>query len=582
MSHEVLPSRLGKEALPGLLSQIDIRNGLVVLAKALWILEDKGPLSAPVQLALATRLLGPAALGRARLLLQVEPHRVLFFRPQVHLAIKYLCRYGQLNEPSKPVASGQVQTIGTALLAATDLIAQESIRLGESLPPEDRLTTIALQLALGEHLMKSPNPLHDFVRAKSMYVGHHNAFALSPPPDFMDLDAVFSAAVGVPISEYLDICLGFLFNLIRYRGSADLMPDRKDFILLHPKKWFSSSNVKPEHVVAIVESISTTPQRIASTLGQQTSREQAHDFLSFKLAPLIGLGDDTYVPVSYDFIIERLSSGTYWVLFDYLRTQAQPNSHLRWSRYHGLLFERHAQEVANAIVEQHAGEYGPLVADAAYGPPKSQRRTSDAILVSPDHMIIVEVTASRLTARRTVALGMPEAFFDDCEKVVLKKADELASFIRDLVSGKVVLDGTPLLRDNRTIYPVLVALEGFPKIYPIDNYIYSELSTRRTFEGLSVAPLSILAVEDFEYIARYPPASVAGLMSAWHADSRFPFISLSEFMSESYPQQAWDPSPWFQDAFHRTIDEAARTIFGVTFEDIVAQAGSLPAGDLGA
>jgi hypothetical protein len=581
-SHELFPSRLGKEAIPRLLSHVDAFNGLLVLAKLLWVLEDKGSVSQPIQLALAPRFLGLAAAAKARLLLTSDPYRTLFFRPQIHLAMKHLLLHGQWNTPHLPVGPPQVQTLGTALFAATDQIAEESMRLRDALQEKDRPTAIALQLALGEYLMKSPNPLHDFVRTDAMYGTIHSQISKSHPPDFIDLDPVFMDATGVPLPTYLQIGLGLLLNLMRYRGSAQLLPEERNFIVFHPHTWFSSSRVSTDHVTAFMHSVSQTPEALLASAQQQSERELAHDFLAMKLFPFIRLGNDAYVPVSYDFVVERLSSATYWTFFDHLRAKGPPKSHLRWSSYHGLLFERYVQSIAHELMAQHSSEYSALITDAAYNVGKLQKKTSDAILVSQSNMVIMEATASRLTAKRTVALGIPEAFFDDCDKVVFQKAAELARFIRDLLDNEVVVDGTSLRPDGRILYPVLVTLEGFPKILPIDNFIYTEIGRSRIFEGLPVQPLSILSIEDLEFVARYPPQCLSGLLEAWQKDVRFPYLTLSQFISETSGLDSAGSSHWFDAAFKAVLDKSARAILGSSFETILTRDQPQPPHDIGA
>ena len=578
-SEDIFPTRLGKESIPRLLSHIDVYSGLVALCKIEWALEDKGQIDLQTQLDLAAHLLAPTALSRALLLIRNEPHRILFFRPQVHLAMKLLCIYGQTHEPPAGVGRAELQTIGTALFAATDMIAAESVRVQQSLRDQDPHQRIAHQLTLGEHMLKPPNSLLDFLRAKAMYVRIHNSLDPCPFPALQDLETLFGKAVGVPLSTHLEIGLGLLLNLQKFRRTPHLLPPKKNFILFQPQSWFSPSQVNPSFVSASLRTIAQTPEALAETTRAQSPRELSHDFLAMKLSPMIELADDTYAPVSYDFVSERLSSGTFWTIFDYLRDVLPSDQHLRWSEYHGLLFELYVREIAQELIAQHPNEY-TLVADATYQLGKRRKKTSDAILLGADHVLVIEATAARLTARRTYALGLQEAFREDCDKVIFNKARELAAFLDDLLGDRVSVGETQLSIKDRIVFPVLVAIEGFPKMPPIDDYIYDEIGAKGTFDDLPVQPLSILSIEDLELISREPPASLFELFRAWHSHPHFRYISLSAFFADSTIPRSAAATAWYDSAVTRTLNEATHTIFGKSLAEIIEAERGASAGDL--
>jgi hypothetical protein len=570
LSRELFGNTLGAESIPNFIRGLDLRNSLTSLAKAVWLLEDKGALSREAQYYLATQYLIATRLPLARNLLR-DPSRILYFEPQLLALMKYVCLHSQLNDPPKFVTTREVVTLGTALHAATDLIARESIRIRRSLEFEDRLSNVVLQLSLGEHMIKSRRPLFEVIRSKLMYVKSHQILKEDPPNNFIDIDDVFFEATGVSINEYLEVGLGFIFNLLRYRGSQTMLPLDKDFILFHPLNWFSKSKLDKDSTEKIFRIVSQPINEFRASIENQNNRELGYDFLSMKSRPLLKLGRDTFLPFSYDFVIEKFTTGVYWMIFDHLLQHYDDDKQLRFSEYNGLLFERYVAEIASVIFSRDIkGER--FLTDEVYYKGKSTFRTSDAILSGEDYLILIEATASRITAKRTLAQGIAEAFIDDCDKVVWKKARELDRFIKDIYEGSVEVNGLEIPIKEK-IFPVIVTIEGFPKIPSIDEYIIRGIEEMEILQQSSTLPLSILSIDDLEDAAKDDGLLLHKAILNWQSHNNFPFISLSQFLSLEQDILSGKESDWFSDNLKTTMNEACITIFNRSYDEIIAEEG---------
>lgn len=572
LSEEVFGHRLGAEALPRLVSHLDANNSLVSLAKAVWALEDKGPLSQQVQYAFASQYLAPVRQLTAKQLLS-DPSRILYFRPQLHTAMKFVAMHARQNEPSEPVTGDALHRLGTAAHAATDLIARESERISRSLGDNDRVKRISLQLVTGEHLMPGRRLLNDIARSKIMYVYLHEEFRNSPPADYLDISSVFRDATGIDIPTFLEIGFGFMVNLMRFRQQEGILPDKKDFILFHPGQWFGSSEVGADQVERMFETLSMSVDELGLSAAAQNSRELAFDFLAMKERPLIRFHEDTFMPLSFDFVSEKLTTGIYWIVFDRLLKSGAKGTHLQFSRYNGNLFERYVANMAQAIHSRVPENGTHFFSDETYYVGKNQYRTSDAVVIDSENIVLIEATASRMTARRTIAMGIAEAFLDDCDKIIFKKAKELDRFASDLRNGLVSIDGETI-DGKKTIIPLIVAIEGFPRMPVIDRFIYGELDRMGVLKSDSIAPLGILAADDLEDIARDDTLGLIDILKAWQSDKRFPSIALGIFISEKMESKEVESSDWWRENIGRVWNEASEMIFGKPFDEMARHAGA--------
>jgi len=175
-----------------------------------------------------------------------------------------------------------------------------------------------------------------------------------------------------------------------------------------------------------------------------------------------------------------------------------------------------------------------------------------------------------ITAKRTLADGVVDAFLDDCEKVIWKKVRELDRFIDDLQAGLVRVNGT-ILNTDLPIVPVLVTVEGFPKAPVIDDFLYRQISEIGAIKQANVMPLSILDINDLEDVVRDSKLTITKVLSEWHSHKNFPYISLSMFLAENQDILSGKTSAWFEHRVQSIMNDFTLTLFGLEFDDVIGQ-----------
>lgn len=561
-SDELFANKLGFESICNLVRNIDVINGLVSLSKVVWILEDKGALNRDAQLFLANNYL---LQSRLRILVQIfeDQSRLLFFRPQVHSLMKLLAIYGQYSESPESLEDKDLVTLGTALLATTDLIARESRRISKSLNIDDRIKSISVQLITGEYLISSRRLPLDVARSKKIYVELHNLFKENPPVDYVDIEDAFFEATGVDISTYLEIGFGLILNLQQFRRLETMLPSNPNFNVIHSSSVFNNSLISDTELEKIFNLLSIPIIEFKDTVKDQSSREISYDFLKMKEKPLLNIGNDLYIPFSYDFFCERLTTGIYWIIFDFLKEKKSGNLHLKFSRYNGLLFEKYVKDLSKIIHLNLNNPEEAFIGDEVYLIGKQELKTPDAMIIGDEYIIVIEATSSRITANRTLAMGIPDAFMGDCEKIIFRKARELDGFLRNLENGNVEIKGNRISWGKK-IYPLIVTLDSFPKMTVIDDFLYQEIQSQGFLASNYIEPLSIISVDELEDVAKNDDYDFLDILKSWHSDFKFPYISLSLFIEEEIGYKFSD-SKWFKDQFDAIANESMMTIFGVPY-----------------
>lgn len=145
----------------------------------------------------------------------------------------------------------------------------------------------------------------------------------------------------------------------------------------------------------------------------------------------------------------------------------------------------------------------------------------------PEAVFIEVVSKRQQTA--TLTRGDYAAFSSDLEAGVLKKAKQLDRNITDFRSGTLVLDTMDRARIT-TIFPVILAIEGFPSMPPMPQIIAREIGRRGLLTGLP--PVALLGAEELAAIEALMEqgANFAELMRRWKVESGFDALPFANFI----------------------------------------------------
>ena len=153
--------------------------------------------------------------------------------------------------------------------------------------------------------------------------------------------------------------------------------------------------------------------------------------------------------------------------------------------------------------------------------------STDVVLDYEPEAVFIEVVSKRQQTA-TLTRGDYAAFSSDLEAGVLKKAKQLDRNITDFRSGTLVLD--TIDRAISTIFPVILAIEGFPSMPPMPQIIAREIGRRGLLTGLP--PVALLGAEELAAIEALieQGATFAELMRRWKVESGFAALPFANFI----------------------------------------------------
>jgi len=235
-----------------------------------------------------------------------------------------------------------------------------------------------------------------------------------------------------------------------------------------------------------------TPHDRRSFAEEIRQRQFLTDSLNlFRQFPLLRLGENRILIFHLQFLVELLTSGVYWSVFDGLPQGRRETFRELWGR----VFELY---VAGLLNEFYPSACGILTVDR-----KHSTGQVDALLGFVDDVFVLETKASLLTER--AKRGGEEASFvrDFNLKFVRNERGEPKGILQLAASCKAVQDGKiPTVKRPARIYPVLVSEEPAVEA-AFFNTFANEVFQREATPGPRIMPITVMSISELEEILPY-------------------------------------------------------------------------------
>lgn len=426
--------------------------------------------------------------------------RVAFTRVTCLLLMRQLIAYGMQPSGKKSVP---VQTVGELALAANDFLQLDTLLSANN----TSMIEIVLQFAptwdllnpsdLAYALPRMFTILTDILRGGDPRVRNLSA-KLGLDPSSITID-------GMPLTDYLSVVFGL------YAFGRKVEKEGKNAVVFDCRRAFERAPAMLPLVDQFIAKRSLTISEFREQFhdGSQISRKdflaelRERSFLTsglnpFRRFPLLRLDANRAVILDLQFVVDLLTSGVYWTIFDGLRKDKREAFRELW----GYLFELYCVDLLTKF-------YPPasriLHADVAY-----RGGQIDALLNLAGAVVVFEVKSSLLTEaakrsgdRKKLEEEINVKFIRN-ERRKPKAVTQLVTSCKSIESGVV-----PILPKPNRIYPVLVADEptlqttGF-NIH-LNDIFQSELGPSYT-----IRPLTVMTVNEFEEMLPYVSTNVFG------------------------------------------------------------------------
>lgn len=370
-------------------------------------------------------------------------------------------------------------------------------------------------------------------------------------PNWVDTKALFRAATGLDLEDYLAAGFALVAHFGRFRNARDL----EEYPFQVAWDDLKVTLPDPQASERFIKNVARPVTELSSEFRSMASKSQlaGASLLPFFKTPVVLLKSGNLVPVSLSMLVDKLTNGVYWTLHEHMRKQGS-QSLLRFTAFVGELFQAQVFDLLDHSYQESTLLAKRLFGDISYGRP--ELRGADATLFYDDTVIFFEVVSSRLRYRDTVLLGDLVALDQDIDKCIVDKARQLDRVIRDFRAGRLVLNEIDSARITHAI-PVIVLLEPFP-LFPLT---WRRINRRLHEEGYlsNSQPLRVISAEELE---RVEPLLETGhtfrsLLVGWTKDVEYSELSLKNFLLARFPTAPFRGSQMenLYDKFRQLVNE---------------------------
>ena len=235
-----------------------------------------------------------------------------------------------------------------------------------------------------EYANKSHNIPEKMVRSKKL---------LSLVQDSkINIQTEFSKATGLTLKEYQYLIFHALANYLKLTPE-DAGQSKGLFISPHPPCLEDLYDKLLEHNCVSIDKL---PNEIYDSFRSTPMNE----FRVFRDKPLVKIGENAMMCVDFNFLIDKLESGIFWIIFNQLKESDQGQLFSIWGdafeKYIGSILERSVSN-ADGETEDSTEDSQRLITSPKYKDNPNHECT-DFIIHTDETLVLMECKGGRLTA----------------------------------------------------------------------------------------------------------------------------------------------------------------------------------------
>jgi len=450
------------------------------------LLEKHGSENTEFQIKLAEQIFTGSTRDRVIELLK-SPHgtikRSLFNSWQLLMFAKIALLFGSDDAKYNLGEKSRLEILGDCFLVVNDLIG---LGLDREFYEDDTHTTEAF-IRNGSFFARE--------EAGNLLPRYYELFSVLPQkedlkksPQYMDIEAAFREATGFD----LDLFLALGFGIYSFYAVAEDLHLNK--FVLNSSTFFSKTLVPDNIANRLLDYISISRDQFKEQYSAKYGKSNLgnyFDFTYFRQKPLISLDDNIYVPVDTRFLVERITSGIYWDIFDSL----SGNEKYKFMSYFGILLQNYLEELFRRVYPESKTTTNRVFYDVQY----DGERSSDVILFYGEEAVFIEVIVGRLRMEETIITGDLDAFREDIRTKVIDAAKQIDRVIRDFTTGKLPLLGWSPTNIKR-YYPVVVTVSPLPIFLSTYDEVRRMVANAGYLNSTNITEVEIINIGELEMI----------------------------------------------------------------------------------
>jgi hypothetical protein len=341
-----------------------------------------------------------------------------------------------------------------------------------------------------------------------------------------------------------------------FRDAAAI--DRKDFIALGFSLWVRSNNSNPgphdpfadlgmdrKAIEGALELLAVDMNTLAERLAAGKSDWA---MLPFETTPVLRLSDNSVVVLDETLLLDRITKGLYWIVFDAELNQGGKASEL-WSAAYSEMIELYAEDRIAAMAPKVLGEKTFYTEDdigAAYG-----ERRCDAI-IDVGEFGLFEIQKGQLSIA-TRQQGDIEKFKTETDQMIIQKTQQLDETAKAVLEDERSLTGhKPRIQPR--VQPVVVLGGSYP-VNPITTeYIEQQVAKAKLLTDARIRALGVIDLGELDMLEglfEHEHSNPVAVVEEWKKSSTWRF-SLRNYLWEQ--RRTGDPDQ-FRPAWMRAAGE---------------------------
>lgn len=452
------------------------------------------------QVALVQALYGDALAGAAATIVRDNPRRALFTEQQLFALQRLLVLHAR-EDDADDLTPEEYEVLRWILLWVPDTILDPDLALASDDEGEeaDLADERWLRFFVGHGGLAIHNSLrHELARAHRMYEVIANSAAARRHENFCPLDRWLRERYGVSFVELQVIGFGLhAGSKIRDPGGPAVLIDADYYAptslagrvdqafnaLAAPREWF----------------------RTEYAASGEHPRRAAFETQPFLRRPGLLQRNGKIAVVAPRALEGWLSStGAYFRFLDLARERGD-ELRTRFGRFNGFLVERYALHLACvAAPDQRRRAFfagaGRVFREQTYRVAAGESKTSDVIIDLGQDLVLIEVTAKRVTEKSLVEADANKVM-TDLKTMLLDNMKQLGRVIADLDLGAVTFANVEMPHVRR-IWPVIVSPEGLFQNPSLWTWLEREGARYFAFDSQELRakrqPLVLLDLEEYE------------------------------------------------------------------------------------
>ena len=267
--------------------------------------------------------------------------------------------------------------------------------------------------------------------------------------------------------------------------------------------------------------------------AMSTSSDSDWDFLTFQSHPVLVRTAGIAI-LDKAYLIERFTSGLYWIVHDYLRDNEGHAARKAWTQTWADMIESIAEDALKAHVPTSLDGSKNFYTETDLGHAYPGHKRSDVLIDFGIGFGAFEIVSGQLTVGTRVQ-GDVEALKRDIEKIALCKIEQLDDTASCLIDDESRLTGvspTPA----RPVQPVVIAGGGFPVCIPTMKYVREWCADTEKLQQDLAGPVAIIDLSEVEMLEGLAQEGIEpmAILKSWQ-ESDLADISLRNYLYEQFP-----------------------------------------------